>query len=80
VTSLLVRHGAVLLAGGVAAGLVAAIGVTRLLQTELHGVQPFDPLTLAATCLVLGSAGLLATWWPAQRASRRNPVSALKGD
>jgi predicted permease len=80
VTAMLVRHGSLLLAAGLTAGLVGAIGVTRMLQTELHGVRPFDPLTLATTCLLLGSAGLLATWWPARRASRRSPLVALKGE
>jgi hypothetical protein len=80
VTAMLVRQGARLLAIGLSFGLVGAVGVTRMLQTELHGVSSFDALTLTTTCMLLGSAGLVATWWPARRAAHRNPVGALKGD
>jgi ABC-type lipoprotein release transport system permease subunit len=61
-------------------GLIAASGITRMLQAQLHGVRPFDVLTLMVTAVALGSAGLLATWWPARRAAQRSPLGALKGD
>ena len=77
---MLVRHGAALLGIGIVSGLIAAFGVTRMLQAQLHGVGPFDVLTLTVTAAALGSAGLLATWWPARRAARRSPLGALKGD
>jgi hypothetical protein len=80
VTAMLVRHGAALVAIGVTCGLIAASGVTRMLQAQLHGVGPFDVLTLFVTAAALGSAGLLATWWPARRAARKSPLGALKGD
>ena len=80
VTTMLVRHGAALLAVGLACGLVAALGVTRILQTQLHGVSTFDALSMTTTCVLLGSAGLVATWWPARRASQRSPIVVLKGD
>ncbi|HUR21494.1 MAG TPA: FtsX-like permease family protein, partial [Vicinamibacterales bacterium] len=80
VTSMLVKHGATLLAIGTVCGLIAATGVTRLLQAQLHGVGRFDVLTLTLTAAVLGCAGLLATWWPARRAARRSPLGALKSD
>lgn len=80
VTTMLVRHGAAILAVGMVGGLIAASGVTRMLQAQLHGVGPFDVTTLVVTAAALGSAGLLATWWPARCAARRNPLDALKGD
>ena len=80
VTTMLVKHGAALLAAGIVGGLIAAFGVTRMLQAQLHGVSPFDVLTLTVTAAALGSAGLVATWWPARRAACRNPLDALKGD
>jgi len=80
VTTMLVKHGAALLAAGIVGGLIAAFGVTRMLQAQLHGVGPFDVLTLTVTASALGSAGLLATWWPARRAADRSPLGALKGD
>jgi putative ABC transport system permease protein len=80
VTTMLVKHGAAILAVGIVGGLIAASGVTRMLQAQLHGVGPFDLLTLIVTAAALGSAGLLATWWPARRAARRSPLDALKGD
>jgi ABC-type antimicrobial peptide transport system permease subunit len=80
VTTMLVRHGAALLAAGLVGGLIAASGITRMLQAQLHGVSPFDVLTVIVTALALGSAGFIATWWPARRAARRSPLTALKGD
>jgi putative ABC transport system permease protein len=80
VTAMLVKHGAALLAAGMVGGLIAASGITRMLQAQLHGVSPFDVLTLMVTAVALGSAGLLATWWPARRAAQRSPLGALKGD
>lgn len=80
VTTMLVKHGAALLAIGIVGGLIAASGITRMLRAQLHGVGPFDVLTVAVTAAALGTAGLIATWWPARRAARRSPLGALKGD
>ena len=80
VTTMLVKHGAALLAIGTVSGLIAATGVTRMLRAQLHGVGPFDVLAFTATAAALVGAGLLATWWPAHRAARRSPLVALKGD
>jgi predicted permease len=80
VTTLLVRHGATILAVGLATGLVGAIAVARLLQAQIHGVAPFDAATFAATAALLGAAGLIASWWPARRAARSNPLTALKAE
>jgi predicted permease len=78
VTGMFVRQGTVVLAAGMAFGLVAARAVGQVLQTQLYGVRALDLLTFAVTCLLLASAGLLATWWPARRAARLDPMGALK--
>jgi predicted permease len=80
VMSLIVRQGATLaLLGtviGVGLGLVAAQGLSRF----LFGVSPFDPLTFAGASAALLLAGVLATFFPARRATRVDPVIALRAE
>jgi putative ABC transport system permease protein len=78
VVRLFVKEGAVVLATGVAAGLIGAAAVVRLLEHQLFAVEPFDPVTLVSTCFLVTVAGVSAIWWPAKRASRANPVLSLK--
>jgi putative ABC transport system permease protein len=78
VIAMFVKQGAVVVAAGIALGLVGARVVGQVLQTQLYGVRSFDLPTFAATGLLLASAGLLATWWPARRAARQDPMHALK--
>lgn len=66
--------------GGMLAGLVGALFLTRLLEGILFGVSPTDPLTLALTALVLLAVSALAAGVPAFRASRVDPARVLKGD
>jgi putative ABC transport system permease protein len=63
---------------GLAAGLVLALTLTRFLRSLLYGVQPADPLTLAAVCLLLATVALAAGYFPARRASRMDPMIALR--
>jgi ABC-type antimicrobial peptide transport system permease subunit len=74
------RHGLVLTSVGVAVGLVAAAGVTRVLGSLLFAVRPLDPLTYGAVAMVLMTTTLLASYLPALRASRIDPVVALRAD
>jgi ABC-type antimicrobial peptide transport system permease subunit len=68
-----------LLAGlGVAAGLVGAVGVTRLLRGALYGVAPVDPLVFGGLALFLPAVVLAAAYFPAWRASRLEPTRALQ--
>jgi ABC-type antimicrobial peptide transport system permease subunit len=74
------RQGLLLAGTGVAAGVVLAFGVTRLLSRFLYGVSPFDPLTFIGVPLLLVLIAVAACWQPARRATRVNPVEALRAE
>jgi predicted permease len=80
VTRLFVRHGLLLSAIGVAIGLVVAVSVTRVMATLLFEISPIDPLTYAAVSLALVAATVLACYVPALRATRVDPIGALRAD
>ncbi len=63
---------------GLAAGLALAIAATRLLKTMLFGIAPTDPLSFAAVALVLTAVAMAASWIPARRAARLDPMAALR--
>jgi ABC-type antimicrobial peptide transport system permease subunit len=65
---------------GAVAGLGIAFILARLVQVFLLGISPGDPVTLVAGPLLLLGVALLAALLPAQRASRVNPVEALRGE
>lgn len=65
---------------GVIAGLLGALAATRLLSTLLFGVTERDPVTLVATALLLIVTTLAASYLPARRAARVDPVTALRGE
>jgi putative ABC transport system permease protein len=78
VLRLVVGHGALLGGIGVAIGLVGALAVTRFLRTLLFGVSPFDPASFVGVSLVLTAIALLASYIPARRAAKVDPVEALR--
>jgi ABC-type antimicrobial peptide transport system permease subunit len=65
---------------GIAIGLFAALAAARLLHRLVEGMQPAEPLTFAAMVAILFATALLASYIPARRASRTNPVEALRQD
>ena len=74
------RERAVLAAIGVGIGLMFAYGGSRLLSSAMQGIAIFEVSTFAAVALLLSSAVLLASWFPATRATRVDPVDALRSD
>jgi putative ABC transport system permease protein len=80
VLKMVLRSGVGLALAGIAAGLVLAFGVTRLLSGLLHGVTPADPATFAVVAIALTGVAALASAVPAWRASRVDPVVALKSE
>ncbi len=75
---LILRSGIRTMAAGLAIGLLGALGLTRLLATMLFGVGVRDPLTIAGVACILSAVGLLACYIPAFRASRVDPMVALR--
>jgi predicted permease len=79
VRRMVVGGGLRLAAIGVAIGLVGALALTRLMQGVLYGVTPNDPLTFVVVALGLLMVAAIASWLPARRATRVDPLEALRG-
>jgi len=80
VAQLILRDGATLAVAGLAIGLASAAAAGRAIQSFLFGVTSMDPLTYAAIALLLGAVGLIASYLPARRAMRIDPVLALSAE
>ena len=80
VSGLFLRHGLALTAAGVLLGVGAAAALTRLMSALLFGVGAWDPVTYLSVSAVLGAIALLASYLPARRASRLDPIVALRAD
>ncbi|MEP6689556.1 MAG: ABC transporter permease [Gemmatimonadaceae bacterium] len=80
VLGMVVRQGIGLTVAGMAIGLAGAFGLTRLMRTLLFGVAPGDPFTFIAIAALLGAVALVASYLPALRATRVDPVSALRNE
>ncbi|MGC1618324.1 MAG: ABC transporter permease [Candidatus Acidiferrum sp.] len=78
VLRMVVKQGLVLVVFGSAAGIIASLAATRFLQSLLFGVRPTDPWTFAAVCALLMFVGMLACYIPARRATRVDPMVALR--
>jgi putative ABC transport system permease protein len=78
IRNLVFAEGFRLIAGGIVAGIVAAILLSRVLTSLLFEVQPADPITLAGAALLFAGVALIACWVPTRRAARVNPLEALR--
>ncbi|HYC51089.1 MAG TPA: FtsX-like permease family protein [Gemmatimonadaceae bacterium] len=80
ISRMVVRDGAWVVLAGLVLGVFGAIGIGRLLQSQLFGVGPQDAAAIAAATALLVLVSFAAIWWPARRASRTDPVIALKAE
>jgi len=80
VVGMVLRQGGTTILVALVVGLVAAYGASRLLESQLYGVQRGDLLTFTVAPLLLGAIALLACYMPARRASRVDPVVALRSE
>ncbi|HEX9580282.1 MAG TPA: FtsX-like permease family protein, partial [Gemmatimonadales bacterium] len=78
VMRMVVRRGLLLVACGLAIGIGGAVAATRVLSGLLYDVSPTDPLAFATVAAVLALAGLVASYVPARRAARVDPMVALR--
>jgi predicted permease len=78
VFQLILSHGAKMALLGIILGLVAALGLTRLMANQLFGVTAHDPLTFAAVAALLLLVALAACYFPAHRATQVDPLTALR--
>jgi predicted permease len=80
IQALVFSEGALRVAIGVLVGLAGSLAATRLVGALLYQVSPTDPLTLGGTAALLAVVALLACYWPARRATRVDPLVALRTD
>jgi putative ABC transport system permease protein len=78
VLGMVLRMGFLLIGIGMAIGLAASFAATRVLVNQLEDISPHDPLTFVSVSLVIALAGLAACWFPAMRATRVDPMIALR--
>jgi ABC-type antimicrobial peptide transport system permease subunit len=78
VRNMIIVHGMRLAVTGVLIGLVAALGLARLLQGLLFGVKAWDATVLVAVPILLTVVGFVSVWLPARRATRINPIEAIR--
>jgi ABC-type antimicrobial peptide transport system permease subunit len=80
VMNLVLRRGASLILPGLATGILGALFLTRVIRGLLFGVGPLDGPTLALVCLVFAAVGAIASWLPARRAARVDPIIAMRSE
>jgi putative ABC transport system permease protein len=72
--------GAILIAIGLGIGILASLGVNRLIVSQLWGVQPHDPVAMTSAVVIVSLIGIAACIVPARRATRVDPVISLRSE
>jgi putative ABC transport system permease protein len=80
ITRLFLRQGAVILSVGLGLGVLGVLAAGRLIESQLFGITPRDPVALALAVLAFALAGLGAIWWPSRRAGSLDPAIALRSE
>ena len=80
VVGMVVQRGLLLALVGIALGSTGAYAMTRVLQSLLYGVGARDPMTFVAVAVLLGAVAVLASWLPARRAARVDPLAAMRAE
>jgi ABC-type antimicrobial peptide transport system permease subunit len=80
IRGMVLREAAVVIVAGLIVGIAGALAASRLLRTLLFEVRPGDPLTLVSVSLLVAVAGLAACYVPARRATRVDPLLALRSE
>ncbi|MGH9846834.1 MAG: FtsX-like permease family protein [Blastocatellia bacterium] len=80
VLRMVLRQGLILILLGIVFGLAASVAATRLLESQLFGITPTDPVTFVAAPILLLIVALLACFVPARRATKVNPLIALRNE
>jgi len=80
VIGMILKSGGVLVGAGIGLGLIGSLASVRVLSSQVWKVSTFDPVTFVAVALLLLIAGLFASYWPARRAAKVDPVQALRGE
>ncbi len=78
--SLIIRQGLVIVGFGAPVGILASLALSQLIAAQLYGVSPHDPGALFAALVMIAGVAFLACWLPARRASRVDPIIALKAE
>jgi putative ABC transport system permease protein len=78
VLRLVLRMGVRLVVLGIVIGIATSLGLARVISSQLWGVSPHDPVTLVSVASVLLLTGIVAAWVPARRATRVDPLVALR--
>jgi ABC-type antimicrobial peptide transport system permease subunit len=80
VLGMIMKQGAGMIVAGLVLGCAAAVAVGRVLAAQIPDVDAFDSFVLVGAALVLAAAASLASWLPARRAARIDPLRALRQD
>jgi ABC-type antimicrobial peptide transport system permease subunit len=78
VRGMILRESTWLAGAGIVVGVAAALVLTRLVKSMLYGIEPYDPATMGGGVLILLMVALAASWIPARRAARVQPMEALR--